>query len=24
MAKQGYSYKDILLHYYRGVEIDHY
>jgi len=24
MAKQGYSYKDILLHYYKGVEISEY
>jgi stage II sporulation protein D len=24
MAQQGYNYKDILLHYYKGVEISHY
>lgn len=24
MARQGYSYKDILQHYYKGVEITHY
>lgn len=24
MAQQGYNYKDILYHYYQGVEIEHY
>ena len=24
MAQQGYNYKDILMHYYKGVEISHY